>query len=137
VAALVVAGVLTGLLPVAGARLLESAPIMVTEEWKGCQAFPVKGEPGDSTHIRLENPRPETIRVHVALIQGEEWIAPNRSLTIAPGADADLEFSTSAAGGMIQLRSSVKDVHASAELHHASGAASEVHYAYLCLDQFS
>jgi hypothetical protein len=135
----VIAGVMSGLLSLAGAKLLETAPPTVPEQWQGCLAFPVQGEPGDDYHIRVENTGPEPVRLHATWLSNRDGGQPDlsQSLDVAPWGHAEVWLSPPAPEGLIHLWSSVKNLYTSTEVYHASGTAPDTRYASLCLDQFS
>jgi hypothetical protein len=137
---LLLAGLATGLLALAGAALLEGPPIGRNPATEinlslGCTAFHVGSAYAGNMHIQLENAGPGSTSVHFDFVDrhGLNPWAGSYGRNLAPWASEEVVFKAPALGAAVQIASSGRDLHASAELLRDDGAPPETRQEGPCL----
>jgi hypothetical protein len=134
--ALLFASLLSGLLTLQGAVLLEPTSATAQGPWPGCVALQAGSPNAGTTHILLENGGPEISRIRLDWIDnygGLKLPTIDDGGSIEPWASADIQFRTPGMGAVVQVRSSVANLHARAEVRRDDGGATETRQAFLCL----
>ena len=133
--ALILSGVLSGLLTLLGATLIEETSATDQEPWPGCAALQVGSLHAGTTHIFLENGGPDSSHIRL------DWIDDYGALRVPvidfsqrlePWASADIQFRAPALGAVVQVSSSVTNLHARAEVRRNDRGATENRSAFLC-----
>jgi hypothetical protein len=137
---LLFAGLMTGLLALAGAALLEHRVIgtgaAAGEELSlSCAEFQVGSPHAAATHLSLKNagPASTSVRLDVVGHTGVSSQAIGYSPILPPWGSGDFVFRTPALGATITLTSSGRDLQASAEILRDDGAPPEIRQAIGCL----
>jgi len=135
--ALIVAGLTSGVLVLAAAAFLEKTAVVDAEDpWEQCVGFQVGSLHAADTHVHLANVGPERLQVRLRSFNdtnGLESPAIGYTPLLEPGASSHIVFRTPALGSTIELVSSVKNLHATVEIHRDDGAAPATRPAFLCL----
>jgi hypothetical protein len=137
---LIVAGLMTGLLTLSGAALLErratgegAAP--GKELSLSCTTFQVGSLHAAATHLHLENAGPESTSVLLNFVDdsGHGSWAASTSRHMDPWASNEVVFRTPALGAAVNLIASGRDLQTGAEIRRDDGALPEVRQATPCL----
>ena len=134
--ALILAGLTTGLLSLAGAALLEPPLAIVEDPWPGCAYLQAGSLNPGTTHIHLDNAGPETARLRFDWVDdygGLELLAIDHSRSSDPWASSEILFRAPSVGAIFRISSSVTNLHASATIHRDDGGDLESRRAFLCL----
>ena len=134
--ALFLAGLATGLLTLAAATWLEPASAIEKDAWPGCVALQIGSMNAAVTHIHLKNVGTETVRIRFAWVDDYGGIKlPIVDLIhdIDSGTSADIPFRAPGPGAIVEITSSLTNLHASAEVHRDDGGLLESRHAFLCL----
>jgi hypothetical protein len=136
--ALILAGLTTGLLTLAGATLLERTSAIDTEPWPGCVAMQIGSMNAARTRIHLANVGAESIRVRFDWVDdygGLKLPTADYSRSIDPWTSADILIKAPGPGAVVKVNSSRTNLHASAEVQRDDGGSVESRHAYLCFAQ--
>jgi hypothetical protein len=133
---LILAGLMTGLLTLAGAALMGD-PAIGAGASLSCTGFTVGGEHEADVHLHLENAGPERTGVRLDFFDDDGLAMTVPPIgghpILGPWASVDLVFRSPAHGGGVELTSSGRDLRASAVIRRDDGAPPQVRKAIRCL----
>jgi hypothetical protein len=131
---LLLGGLLTGLLTLGGASLLEGSPTAGGASLLGCIRFQVGSDKSADAHILLENYGAGAINLSVDIDQTPDIVpwSINYRRAMEPWASQEIMFRAPAPGASVQLLSPGKNLIAFAEIHRDDGVK-ELRHASLCI----
>jgi hypothetical protein len=133
---LILAGLTSGLLTLAGAAFLEQMAIIdAAAPWEQCVGFQVGSPHAANTHLHVANVGLERLYVRLDSndLIGLGAPGPGSTGLLEPGISSDFVFRTPGPGATIELVSSVNNLHATVAILRDDGGTPESRSAFRCL----
>jgi hypothetical protein len=132
---LLVAGLTTGLLTLAGAALIGASPANDPGAALSCTAFEVGSPRAASTHIYLYNAGSERAGARLDFVdhEGRDSQAIGYTPILDPSESSEFVFRTPALGATVKLATPGRNLQARVELHFEDGAVPEIRTPIQCL----
>ena len=133
---LLLGGVMTGLLALAGATLLEASRPIDIESSPTCIAFQVGSPRAASTHVHVHNDGSERIYVRLDFVDhnGQDAQPIGYNPILQPSESSEFAFTTPALGAAVKLIASGRGLQAGVQIHYDDSPSPEIRRAIGCHD---
>jgi hypothetical protein len=133
---LLLGGVMTGLLALTGAALIEASRPFDVESSPRCIAYQVGSPRAASTHVHVHNDGPERIYVRLDFVDhnGQAAQPLGYNPILQPSESGEFVFTTPALGAAVKLISSGRGLRAGVQIHYEDSTSPEIRRAIGCHD---
>ena len=129
-------GVMTGLLALAGAALIEASRPLDSESSPSCIAFQIGSPRAASTHVHVHNDGSERIYVRLDFVDhnGQDAQTIGYNPILQPSESGEFVFTTPALGAAVKLIASGRGLQAGVQIHYEDSTSPEIRRAIGCHD---